>query len=63
MLGIGNGVASIPDPSEPCMRLSPHTAPSLIVPFLGIQLLLGAWVMPEACPLPPAFVKINQSEA
>ncbi|WP_286180313.1 group II intron reverse transcriptase, partial [Arthrospira platensis] len=33
-LGVENGVASIPSHSKPCLRLSPHTAPSLTVPLL-----------------------------
>ncbi|MFO7091353.1 RNA-dependent DNA polymerase, partial [Arthrospira platensis PCC 7345] len=37
-LGVENGVASIPSHSKPCLRLSPHTAPSLTVPLLWIQL-------------------------
>ncbi|EDZ92272.1 hypothetical protein AmaxDRAFT_4959 [Limnospira maxima CS-328] len=37
-LGVENGVASIPSHSEPCVKVSLHTAPSLTVPLLRIQL-------------------------
>jgi hypothetical protein len=37
-LGVEKVVTDLPSHSEPCMRLSPHTAPSLIVPLLRIQL-------------------------
>ena len=38
LLGVEKVVTDLPSHSEPCMRLSPHTAPSLIVPLLRIQL-------------------------
>jgi hypothetical protein len=38
LLGVEKVVPDLPSHSEPCMRLSPHTAPSLTVPLLGIQL-------------------------
>ena len=38
LLGVEKIVTDLPSHSEPCMRLSPHTAPSLIVPLLRIQL-------------------------
>ncbi|REJ50001.1 MAG: hypothetical protein DWQ51_16135 [Microcystis wesenbergii TW10] len=38
ILGVEKVVADLPSHSEPCMRLSPHTAPSLTVPLLRIQL-------------------------
>jgi hypothetical protein len=34
-LGVENGVTSIPSHSEPCVRLSPHTAPSLLSLVMG----------------------------
>ena len=37
-LGVEKVVTDLPSHSEPCMRLSPHTAPSLTVPLLRIQL-------------------------
>ncbi|WP_286167588.1 hypothetical protein, partial [Limnospira platensis] len=36
-LGVENGVASIPSHSEPCVKVSLHTAPSLTAPLLRIQ--------------------------
>ncbi|TRV20023.1 MAG: hypothetical protein EWV40_14190 [Microcystis flos-aquae Mf_WU_F_19750830_S460] len=38
ILGVEKVVTDLPSHSEPCMRLSPHTAPSLTVPLLRIQL-------------------------
>ncbi|TRU95812.1 MAG: hypothetical protein EWV89_13830 [Microcystis wesenbergii Mw_QC_B_20070930_S4] len=43
LLGVEKVVADLPSHSEPCMRLSPTTAPSLTVPLLGIQLVLAPW--------------------
>ncbi|MET0032371.1 MAG: hypothetical protein ABWU14_12940, partial [Limnospira maxima] len=36
-LGVESEVTFIPSHSEPCMKVSLHTAPSLIVPLLRIQ--------------------------
>ena len=36
-VGVENGVASIPSHSEPCVKVSPHTAPSLTAPLLRTQ--------------------------
>ncbi len=38
IIGVENGVTSIPSHSKPDMRLSPHPAPSLTAPLLRIQL-------------------------
>lgn len=35
LLGVENSLAAIPSHSEPCMRLSPHTAPSLLSFVIG----------------------------
>ncbi|WP_216844698.1 hypothetical protein, partial [Microcystis aeruginosa] len=37
-LGVEKVVTDLPSHSEPCVRFSPHTAPSLTVPLLRIQL-------------------------
>ncbi|MFO7144239.1 hypothetical protein B9T16_23055 [Arthrospira sp. PCC 8006] len=38
LVGVESEVAFTPSHTKPCLRLSPHTAPSLIVPLLRIQL-------------------------